>query len=114
MKPKVFDGLKMDGKSAPKLKCDHKIIKCENQTKHQHTKVDTLLTESGSINWLKTRCQSTAQPRYLKTRDELDQEQEVKDVFTRIDYDGSGKIDMTEMGKVFKNNGINMTRDEIE
>jgi Ca2+-binding EF-hand superfamily protein len=72
------------------------------------------MAEGPAIYWLKSRHQKTANPRYLKTRDELDQEQEVKDVFTRIDYDCSGRIEMSEMHKVFVNNGIQMNKEEVE
>ena len=70
------------------------------------TKEDTLMSELPSLHWMKSRHTKTANSKYLKTRDELDQEQEVKDVFTRIDYDCSGSIDTHEMYKVFKANGI--------
>lgn len=109
----MYNGLKFKSKSK-KTQSVKQVVPTQVKPQAKQQKIETLLTESGSINWLKTRCQTTAQPQYLKTRDELDQEQEVKDVFMRIDYDCSGKIDMTEMGKVFKNNGINMSRDEIE
>ena len=51
---------------------------------------------------------------YLKTRQELEQDQEIKDVFNKIDYDKSGKIEVGEMHSMFSSNGIELSRDEIE
>lgn len=74
----------------------------------------TRLNTSDSINWLKKRHQRTAKVQYLKTRLELQQDQEIRDVFTKIDYDNSGKIDVGEMHYMFTSNGIELSRDEIE
>ena len=42
-----------------------------------------------------------APPKYLKTRQELQKDQEILDVFTKIDFDGSGKIDVGELKSMF-------------
>lgn len=35
-------------------------------------------------------------------------------MFTRIDYDGSGDINIQEMYDIFKENGIKMSKEEME
>lgn len=49
----------------------------------------------------------------MKTNEELCQDKEVHDVFTKIDYDMSGSIDVSELHNVFIDNGILMTKNEI-
>ena len=67
-----------------------------------------------SIASMKKRCGQTAADRYLKTREELARDNEIEAVFTKIDYDGSGKIDIKELRRMFAENGVDLTRDEIE
>ncbi len=52
-------------------------------------------------------------PKYLKTNLEMEQDQEIKEVFMKIDFDGSGKIDVNELRKMFQQNGIDLSKKEI-
>jgi hypothetical protein len=80
---------------------------------HRPSKSNVLSTND-TINWLKKRHRGTAQAQYLKTRQEIQQDEEIQEVFTKIDYDKSGKIDIGELHQMFQSNGIEMTREEIE
>ena len=71
---------------------------------------NNLLSFSDSINWLKRRYSKTAKKKYLLTKLEMEQENEVKEVFEKIDFDKSGKIDVKEMKLMFESNGIDLTR----
>lgn len=73
-----------------------------------------VMSANDNVNWLKKRFTQHAQPKYLKTRQELQKDQEILDVFTKIDFDGSGKIDVGELRRMFSQNGIHLTREEIE
>lgn len=72
------------------------------------------LNSFDSINWLKKRHNQTAKAHYLKTKQELEKDQEIEDVFQKIDYDCSGRIDVQELHAMFLQNGVDMSRDEIE
>ena len=43
----------------------------------------------------------------------MEQDQESKDVFMKIDFDGSGKIDVHELRSMFQQNGIELSKKEI-
>ena len=75
---------------------------------------NNLLGQTHSIQWFKKRHGKTARDKYLKTRQELEQDQEIQDVFAKIDYDLSGKVDVSELRSMFQQNGIEMNREEIE
>ncbi len=66
-----------------------------------------------NIKWLKKRYQKSTMPKYLKTNLEMEQDQEIKEVFMKIDFDGSGKIDVNELRKMFQQNGIDLSKKEI-
>lgn len=70
------------------------------------SKSNNVLSFSDSINWLKRRHQKTAQAHYLKTREEIQKEHEIEEVFQKIDYDGSGQIDVKELHYMFASNGV--------
>ena len=75
---------------------------------------NNLLSQHGAISWFKKRHGKTARDQYLKTRQELQQDREIKDVFTKIDYDYSGRVDVSELHQMFQSNGIEMSLKEIE
>lgn len=75
---------------------------------------NNLLSFKDSINWLKKRHQKTAHNFYLKTREEIQQDKEIEEVFTKIDYNQNGKIDMRELHYMFLSNGIKLSRVELE
>ena len=74
------------------------------------TQCKNRLNSFDSLNWLKKRYQRTAKVQYLKTRLEIEEDQEIEDVFQKIDYDKSGKIDVKELHHMFLSNGIEMNR----
>ena len=65
-----------------------------------------LLQQRTSIDWLKSRYKMSANEKYLKTKNELDQDQEIADVFQKIDYDMSGEIDISELHNICIENGL--------
>ena len=69
---------------------------------------------SDYVHWLKSRYKQTAKKKYLKTRKEREEDREIHDVFTKIDYDCSGQIDVSELRNMFSQNGIELSRSEIE
>ena len=67
----------------------------------QTTKKNNLLSCTDSLTWLKKRHMKTAKTHYLKSKQEIKTDQEISEVFTKIDYDKSGKIDVNEMRDMF-------------
>lgn len=82
--------------------------------KNRNDSDNNLLGQHESLNWFKKRHGQTAQIQYLKTKEEIVQDQEIEEVFQKIDFNQSGKIDMKELHFMFLSNGIQMTMQEIQ
>lgn len=67
-----------------------------------------------SIQWFRRRHQKTAQAQYFKTREEIQQDHEIEEVFKKIDIDHSGRIDSKELKYMFLANGIRVSKEEVD
>ena len=74
---------------------------------------NTTMSQMNQINWLKKRHCDTTQAHYLKTGEEIMQEQEMQEIFAKIDTNNSGKVDVDELHFLFASNGVNISKPEI-
>ena len=65
-------------------------LPCPNIQSYTKSRNNNLLSYTDSITWLKKRHMKTAHSKYLKTREEMKTDQEIAEVFEKIDYDKSG------------------------
>ena len=88
---------------------DEDFAESNAKVKREQTQMRTLQ----SLQWLRSRHQTTANQKYLKSLDQVEQDQNTKDVFSKIDYDQSGTIEISELNKVFVENGLYISNEEL-
>ena len=88
---------------------DEDFAESKAKVKREQTQMRTLQ----SLQWLRSRHQTTANQKYLKSLDQVEQDQNTKDVFSKIDYDQSGTIEISELNKVFIDNGLYISNEEL-
>lgn len=74
----------------------------------------TKIHSASTMTWLRTRCALKAKLRYLFFPEELNKHCEINDLFRGFDADGSGTIDPSELVNMFKDNGIFLSKEQIE
>ena len=72
------------------------------------------LKSNATRNWLKKRYSSTTYKDYLMNQEELIQNNNIESLFRKFDTDHSNGLDMQELFKMFKENGINLHRKIIK
>lgn len=63
--------------------------------------------------WFKTRALHNAHAHYYNTAAEVKSNQIIDDMFNRLDADGGGSLDCSEITALFKENGIHMSQEQV-
>ena len=63
--------------------------------------------------WLRKRHIKTANIKYLKSDDQVEQEEDINDCFQKIDLDNSGTLDVQELHQALNENGLKISKAEI-
>ena len=63
--------------------------------------------------WFKTRVAENTHSHYCNTSSEVKSNKIVDDMFGKLDKDFSGSLDFAEITALFKENGINMTKEQV-
>ncbi len=78
---------------------------CAKGNKYLHTKTNK--------QWFKTRVAGNTHPHYHNTSAEVKSNKIVDDMFQKLDEDGGGTLDCAEITALFRENGINMTIQQV-
>jgi len=57
-------------------------------------------------NWFRSRCKNNARMEYLKSPDEIRQDNNIEAIFNTFDKDNSGSLDISEIFEMFIQNGM--------
>lgn len=95
----------------------NKLIKKERHSPkniHEtHVASESTLQERQFKEWFKTRAHNKTHQHYQATGAETKSDRIVDDMFNRLDEDGGGTLDCSEITSLFKKNQIEMSKEQV-
>lgn len=69
--------------------------------------------QKSNKQWFKTRAMKNTHSHYHQTGSEVKADNIIDDMFSKLDEDGGGTLDCAEITALFRENGINMTMEQV-